>query len=57
MCVLDKVRHSYMVSKSPRQPWVLVNLNGTVLVALCTYMAGLAETCSYAILHWVEVAV
>ena len=48
-----------MASKSPLRLWVLVNLNGTVLVAHCTCMAGLAETFSHvgAILHWVEAAV
>ena len=59
--IIAKVRHSYMASKSPLQPWVLVNLNGIVSVAHCTYMymAGLAETCSHvwAILYWVEAAV
>lgn len=56
--LLGKVRHSYS-SKAPLRAWVLVRANGTVLVAHCTCMAGLAETCSQvgAILHWVETAV
>ena len=41
------VRHSYAASKTLLQPWVLVCSNGTVLVAHCTCMAGLAETCSH----------
>lgn len=57
--ILGKVRHSYAASKAPLHPWVLVGSSGTVLVAHCTCMAGLAETCSHdgAILHWVETAV
>ena len=57
--VLGKVRHSYAASKSPLKPWVIIWTNGTVEVAPCTCMAGLAETCSHigAILHWVETAV
>lgn len=57
--VLGKVRHSYAASKPPLQPWVIIHSNGTVEVAHCTCMAGLAETCSHvaAVLHWVETAV
>ena len=38
---------------------MIIRNNGTVEVAHCTCMAGLAETCSHvgAILHWVETAV
>jgi len=45
--ILGKVRHSYAASKTPLRPWVLVRSNGTILVAHCTCMAGLAETCSH----------
>lgn len=57
--ILGKVRHSHAASKAPLHPWVLVGSSGTVLVANCTFMAGLAETCSHvgAVLHWVETAV
>ena len=57
--IIGKVRHRYAANKTPLRPWVLVRCNGTVLVAHCTCMAGLAETCSHvgAILHWVETAV
>jgi len=57
--IIGRVRHSYAANKTPLLPWVLVSCNGTVLVAHCTCMAGLAETCSHvgAILHWVETAV
>ena len=41
--VLGKVRHSYAASKSPLKPWVVIRTNGTVGVAHCTCMAGLAE--------------
>ena len=56
--VLGKVRHSYAASKSVLKPWVIIRTNGTVEVAHCTCMAGLAVTCSHigAILHWVETA-
>ena len=45
--VLGKVRHSYAASKSLLKPWVIIQTNGTVEVAHCTCMAGLAETCSH----------
>ena len=56
--VLSKVRHSYAASKSLLKPWVIIRTNGTVEVAHCTCMAGLAETCSHIgeILHWVDTA-
>ena len=57
--ILGRVRHSYAASKPPLQTWVIIRTNGMILVAHCTCMAGLAETCSHvgAILHWVETAV
>ncbi len=57
--VLGKVRHSYAASKSLLKPWVIIRTNGTVEVAHCTCMAGLAETWSQigAILQRVETAV
>ena len=57
--ILGKVRHSYASSKPPLHPWVLIKRNEAVIVAHCTCMAGLAETCSHigAVLHWVEAAV
>ena len=57
--IIGKVRHSYAANKAPVLPWVLVNSNGTILVAHYTCMAGLAESCSHvgAVLHWVETAV
>ena len=45
--VLGKVRHCYAASKSPLKPWLIIRTNGTVKVAHCTCMVGLAETCSY----------
>ena len=60
VAVSDKVRHSYAASKSLLKPWVTIRTNGTLEVAHCTCMAGLAETCSHiggAILHRVETAV
>ena len=35
--IITKVRHRYMASKSPLRRWVLVNLNGIVLVAHCIW--------------------
>ena len=57
--VRGRVRHSFAASKPPVQPWILLGSNGTVIVAHCTCMAGLAETCSHvgAVLHWLETAV
>lgn len=55
--ILSNVRHSYAASKAPLRPWVLVDSNGTVLVAHCTCMAGLAETFSHVGAVWVETAV
>lgn len=57
--IIGKVRHSYAANKTPVRPWILVRCNGSIIVAHCTCMAGLAETCSHvgAILHWVETAV
>ena len=57
--VRGKVRHSYSSSKPPLLLWVIMKQDGAVVVAHCTCMAGLAETCSHvgAILHWVEAAV
>ena len=57
--VLGKVRHSYSANKPPLYPWVIIKHSGAIVLAHCTCMAGLAETCSHvgAILHWVEAAV
>ena len=45
--VLGKAKHSYKANLPPLRCWVLIRLNGTVVVAHCTCMAGLAETCSH----------
>ena len=57
--VRGRVRHSFAASKPPVQPWILLGSNSTVIVAHCTCMAGLAETCSHvgAVLHWIQTAV
>ena len=51
--IMGKVRCSYAAYKPPLQPWVLVECSGTVIVAQCTCMAGLGETCFHigAVLH------
>jgi len=43
----------------PLQPWLITSTDGTILVAHCTCMAGLGESCSHvgALLFWVEAAV
>ena len=57
--VLGKWMHSFAARKSPLKPWLIIRTNGTVEVAHCTCMAGLAGTCPHvdAFLHWVETAV
>ena len=54
--VIGKVNHSYALSTSPLQPWVVINNSGTVICGHCTCMAGLGETCSHvgALLYWLE---
>ncbi|KAL5516642.1 hypothetical protein EMCRGX_G002028 [Ephydatia muelleri] len=45
--VMGKVRHSQKINAAPVLPWVVLELNGTVLCAHCTCMAGLGESCSH----------
>ena len=54
--ITGKVNHSYSVSSTPLQPWVIAKHNGAVVCGYCTCMAGLGETCSHigALLYWVE---
>ena len=54
--ITGKVNHSYSVSSTPMQPWVIAKHNGAVVCGHCTCMAGLGETCSHigALLYWVE---
>ncbi|KAL5510426.1 hypothetical protein EMCRGX_G005968 [Ephydatia muelleri] len=42
--VMGKVRHSQKINAAPVLPWVVLELNGTVLCAHCTCMAGAAES-------------
>ena len=57
--VTGKVRNSYSASKTPLRPWVMLRCNGTVVIAHCTCMAWLPETCSHvsAVIHLVKTAV
>ena len=43
--VLGKVRHSYSANRPPLYPWVIIKHSGAVVLAHCTCIAGLAETC------------
>ena len=54
--VLGNVSHSYAVSSTLLQPWVVVKSTGEVVCGHCTCMAGLAETCLHigALLYWTE---
>ena len=45
--VMAKVRHSQSVSSAELQPWVAADMDGSVLCAHCTCMAGLGEACSH----------
>jgi len=54
--ITGKVNHSYAVSTTPLQPWVIVRSSGVVVCGHCTCMAGLSEMCSHvgALLFWIE---
>ena len=54
--VIGKVNHSYAISASPLQTWIIVNTSGAIACGHCTCMAGLSETCSHvrALLYWME---
>ena len=54
--ILGKVNHSYAVSLTPLEPWVVIKSTGEVICGHCTCMAGLGETCSHigALLYWTE---
>ena len=41
------VKHSQKLSAAPLTPWVAANMNGTVVCAHCTCMAGLGEACAH----------
>ena len=49
-----KVNHSYAVSLTPLEPWVVIKSTGEVICGHCTCMAGLGETCSHigTLLYW-----
>jgi len=54
--VVGKVNHSYAMTTSPLQPWVILQKCGAVACGYCTCMVGLGETCSHvgALLFWLE---
>ena len=54
--IVGKVNHSYALTSSSLQPWVIIKSTGTVVCGHCTCMAGLGETCSHvgALLYWIE---
>lgn len=57
--VLGLVDHSQSINLPPLKPWVVCNLNGAILAAHCTCIAGLGEVCSHvgAVLYTVEAMV
>lgn len=57
--VIGKVNHSYAMSSTPLQPWVVIKNSGAVACGHCTCMAGPGETCSHvgALLHWLEYSI
>ena len=57
--IIGKVNHSYAMSSTPLNPWIIVKNSGTVVSGHCTCMAGLGEACSHigALLYWIEYTV
>ena len=45
--VTANVKHSQSLSSKALQPWVAVEMVGTIVCAHCTCMAGMGETCSH----------
>ncbi|KAK1895789.1 Exonuclease [Dissostichus eleginoides] len=46
--ITSKVNHSQALNSNPTSPWIVVQEDGTVVMAHCTCMAGLGEVCSHA---------
>ncbi|XP_033996071.1 uncharacterized protein LOC117490432 isoform X1 [Trematomus bernacchii] len=46
--ITAKVNHSQALNSKPTSPWIVVQEDGTVVMAHCTCMAGLGEVCSHA---------
>ncbi|KAJ4944639.1 hypothetical protein JOQ06_013182 [Pogonophryne albipinna] len=46
--ITAKVNHSQAMNSKPTFPWIVVQEDGTVVMAHCTCMAGLGEVCSHA---------
>ncbi|KAJ4939864.1 hypothetical protein JOQ06_029300 [Pogonophryne albipinna] len=44
----SSVNPSQALNSKPTSPWIVVQEDGTVVMALCTCMAGLGEVCSHA---------
>lgn len=42
-----KVQHSQRMNAAPHIVWVLAEMNGEIICAHCTCIAGLCETCSH----------
>ncbi|GFR96771.1 YqaJ viral recombinase domain [Elysia marginata] len=42
-----EVNHSQQLSNNPHSPWVLIDVEGRVLLAHCDCMAGLCESCTH----------
>ena len=53
-----QVKHSQRMNDTPLSQWIIVEKSGNILVAHCSSMAGLDESCSHigAILFYIEYA-
>ena len=45
--LMAQVKHSQSANKPPLEPWLITELDGKVLCAHCTCMAGLGEVCTH----------
>lgn len=41
------MKHSQKMNEPPLQVWILANMDGKIICAHCTCVAGLSETCSH----------
>ncbi|KAJ4926107.1 hypothetical protein JOQ06_008290 [Pogonophryne albipinna] len=54
--ITAKVNHCQALNSKPTSPWIVVQEDGTVVMAHCTCMAGLGEVCSHAALMFTVLA-
>lgn len=46
-CVNVKVKHSQRMNDAPLKTWILAKMDGKIICAHCTCVAGLSESCSH----------